>query len=74
MSFDISKHIHRMWTVDQINGQSRFAKAACSSDTVQVRLTVGVATHIDGKIKINDNCYLKSDRHEMKARLIRLVS
>ena len=63
MSFDIAEDIHRMRTVDQINGQSWFAEAACSSDTVQVRLTVGVATHIDRKIEIDDNRYLTTTKH-----------
>ena len=72
MSFDIAKHIHRMGTVDQINGQSWFAEAACSSDTVQVRLAVGVAAHVDRKVEINDNGYLKLTPHELRVSVILL--
>lgn len=53
--FDITTNVHRLFAVDEIDGDTVLAKATGSSDAMQVGFAIGTARLIDRQIEVHNN-------------------
>lgn len=55
---DVLAYAHRLFRVDEVDGNAVLSKTASSSDAMQVSLTIGLARLVNWQIEIYNNVHL----------------
>lgn len=63
--FDVLADAHRLFRVDEVDGDSVLAEPSGAANAMQVSLAVSLARLIDGQIEIYNNLKLKSSQNSL---------